>query len=541
MSMGAIAVVPAMPGYLAILLHAHLPFVRHPEYERFLEESWLYEAIGETYLPLVALLLRWQYDGVPARLALTVSPTLCSMLDDPLLRARYERRLRDQIDLAEREVFRNHWDNRRRALAEAQLAAFRQNLDLWRQCGGDLVAAFRQLQDAGRIEIVTCAATHAVLPLLASHRSAVRGQVLTSRDHYRAAFGRDPIGIWLPECGYCPEIEPVLREAGLRWFVVDSHGLLHGSPRPQFKTFAPVFTPDGLAAFGRDPASARQVWSRQEGYPGDPRCRDFYRDVGFDLDFEYVRGALPSPDQRGFTGIKYHAIGTNRGDKPLYDPQAARAATAEHAAHFVAARIDQLQRAAPLVGVAPILIAPYDAELFGHWWHEGLDFLDAAVRALAGNESPVRLATPTDYLRQFPTHQVVRPGASTWGEEGHLRVWLNEKNAWVQPLLRGAEKHMTLLATRDWGPAGPSPIEQRALCQAARELLLAQASDWPFILHTGTNPSYARNRIAAHLGRFANLAAALDRRAVDPTALGEIEALDPIFPAADWNYWHESL
>ncbi len=523
-----------MSGSLAIVLHAHLPFVRHPEHDRFLEESWLYEAITETYLPLIALLGRWREDRLNARLTLTLTPTLCAMLGDPLLQARYERRLNGLVEFAEKEVVRTHWDRPRRVLAEGYVERLTQLRSLWQRCERDLPGAFRQLQEANRIEIITSSATHALLPLLAAEPSALRAQVLVARDHYRSCFGRDPVGIWLPECAYAPSIENVLREANLRWFIVDSHGLRQGVPAPHFGTYAPVFTPDGLAVFGRDAESAEQVWSRHAGYPGDPRYRDFYRDAGFDLDFDYVRPYLPSPDHRGFTGIKYHRITGGAGPKRLYDPAAARKATQEHAAHFLAARRGQLDRLAEVMDVPSILTAPYDAELFGHWWHEGLDFLDAVVRQAAELAPDLRFETPTDYLRRHATHQVVRPAASTWGEAGHLRVWLNEGNAWIQAHLRAAEARMAALV-REAKPG--NELASRALRQAARELLLAEASDWPFLLHTGTSPDYARSRVTTHLRRFQALHDQLVEGRVDEEGLRRMEEADNLFPGVDWRHW----
>src|SRR5690606_8283991 len=113
---------------------------------------------------------------------------------------------------------------------------------------------------------------------------AVRAQILVARDHYRECFGRDPRGIWLPECAYVPGIEKFLQEAEIRWFIVDTHGVMFAEPRPQYGVYAPIFTKSGPAAFGRDMESSKQVWSAEEGYPGDVNYRDFYRDVGFDLD-----------------------------------------------------------------------------------------------------------------------------------------------------------------------------------------------------------------------------------------------------------------
>ena len=297
-----------MHGYLAIILHAHLPFVRHPEHERFLEESWLYEATLETYLPLIQIMDGWLRDGMDTRLTLTLSPTLCSMLLDPLLRDRCHRRLLGMIELAEKEVHRTHWDRSFQPLAtmyHQRLCGLR---DTWEAYGRNIVGAFRKFQEQGKLEIITTAATHSVFPLLASHPPSIRAQILVARDHYRECFGRDPSGIWLPECAFTPGVELILQEANIRWFVMDTHGLLHAHPRPRYGVYAPVFTPNGIAAFGRDHESATQVWSRQSGYPADPRYRDFYRDIGYDLDYDYVKAYLPGTETRGFTGIKYYAI-----------------------------------------------------------------------------------------------------------------------------------------------------------------------------------------------------------------------------------------
>lgn len=524
-----------MRGYLALILHAHLPYVRHPEHERFLEESWLYEAITETYLPLVRVARGWQRDGLAARLTLTLSPTLCAMLQDPLLGLRYARNLDALIELAERETYRTQWEPGLRELATFYHQRFLELRTTWQSCQGNLVGAFRELQDAGLLEIITTAATHGLLPLLGGHPSSVRGQILTARDDYRRCFGRDPRGLWLPECAYSAGIENTLQEAGIRWFIVDTHGLLNATPRPRFGVFAPIFTRNGLAAFGRDLESAKQVWSRQAGYPGDGRYRDFYRDIGFDLELDYVRSALPTPDLRGFTGIKYHRIATHAsGDKQIYSRAEAWRAADEHAGHFLQSRIEQVEKLAGILGRPPILTCPYDAELFGHWWYEGPEFLDLLVRKTVCDQQVVRLATPFEYLRENPTQQVATPAESTWGEEGYYRVWLNETNEWILPHLDVAMQRLSELARRY---ATPSPLERRALNQAARELLLAQASDWPFILRTGTSPGYARERVTSHLLRFIELHEQLTTTQILESRLAAIEALDPIFPDVHYGNW----
>ena len=523
-----------MPAYLALVLHAHLPFVRHPEHERFLEETWLFEAITEAYLPLLQLLECWRRDGLAARLTLTLTPTLCSMLQDPLLQTRYERHLRELIELAHKEIHRTRLEERFHKLALFYRDRFTAARDAYAACGRDLVAGFRQFQDAGQLEIITSAATHALLPLLADHLPSLRAQVLVARDHYRACFGRDPRGLWLPECAYIEGLEAVLQEADIRWFITDTHGLLHAQPQPRYATFAPIFTPAGIAAFGRDAESARQVWSRHEGYPGDPRYRDFYRDIGFDLDHDYVKPYLPARGQRGFTGIKYHRITNHAAEKEVYDRPAALHAADEHAGQFLAARIAQVQSVAGMMDRPPLIVAPYDAELFGHWWYEGPEFLDAVMRRACSAQKDLTLITPGEYLRRHPTNQVATPSPSSWGEEGYWRVWLNEKNEWIYPHLRVAQERMTELARRF---PQPDALPERALKQAARELLLAQASDWPFILRTGTSPGYARKRVKEHLLRFTRLYEQLTANELDADWLKQVEGRDNLFPDVNYRYW----
>ncbi len=523
-----------MHGYIAIILHAHLPFVRHPEYERCLEEHWLFGAITECYLPLVQVVRGWVRDGIRARLTISISPTLCVMLRDPLLLARYEHYLAWLIELAHKEIHRTrlvpelHW------LAKFYKDRLQTLHATYIECERDIIAEFRRLRDEGMIEIVTTAATHAVLPLFARHTPSLRAQVLIARDCYRQFFGAEPVGFWLPECAYAPEIDPVLREANIRWTVLDTHGLLNAQPQPQYGIFAPVFTPAGIAVFGRDSESARQVWSRHSGYPGDPRYRDYYRDIGFDLDLEYLAPYLPTPTSRSATGIKYHAITGKNVTKHCYDPQAASRAIDDHVSEFVNARLQQIKTAAAVLSRPPIIVMPFDAELFGHWWFEGPTFLDRSVRKLALYQDVVTLLTPTDYLRANSTCQVVQPALSSWGKEGYLSPWLNEKTAWIYPHLNTAQNRMSKLAAHF---IRANTIIGQALNQAARELLLAQSSDWPFMIYTGANQEYAIRRLTVHLKNHSQLCAQLDSGNIDISFLGSLEKQAGTFGPVDYTYF----
>ena len=275
-----------MPGSLALILHAHLPFVRHPEHEHFLEEDWLFEAITESYIPLLRMMQRLVDDDVPFKLTMSLTPTLCAMLQDELLaRAlRAASRSLDRSRCARTKRNRNH--PQLRELAEFYFEIFRETrrffVDEWK-C--DLLAAFRELRETGALEIIASRRDAWLASPAPTQQSpeAARAQVLIGRDVYVDLFGAEPAGFWLPECAYAPGLESILQEANIRWFVLDAHGLLFGKPRPRRAIYAPCYTPAGPAAFARDRDSSRQVWSAQGGYPGDPAYREFYRDIGFDL------------------------------------------------------------------------------------------------------------------------------------------------------------------------------------------------------------------------------------------------------------------
>lgn len=522
-------------GRFVLLLHAHLPYVRHPEHADFLEEDWFYEAIAETYIPLLRIFERFADEGAPVKLTMSLTPTLCAMMEDSLLQERAARHLERSLALAESEVHRTRGDEGQNALARFYAERFRGARDYFDARGRRLLPAFRGLQDAGLLELVTCAATHGFLPLMAGHPEAVRAQIMVARDHHRACFGRDPAGIWLPECAYFPGIETYLREAGIRWFVLDAHGLMFGSPQPRFAIYAPCYTPEGPAVFARDRDSSRQVWSAEEGYPGDAAYRDFYRDIGYDLGLDYLKPFLGADGQRKFTGLKYHRITGRTEHKEFYHRPWAEAAAEAHAADFLASRIRQFEPLCSGMPVDPVIVSPYDAELFGHWWFEGPEFLDLFLRKAVHDQQVFELTTPSRHLAENEVLQVVRPCASSWGNRGYWEVWLDKTNAWIYPHLHAAATRMTESARAN----AKTRIRWKrdTLQQMARELLLAQSSDWAFLMRTGTASDYAARRTKDHLLRFNRLYEHLQAGRPDADFLAACRERDNIFPDLEWRYY----
>ncbi len=527
-------------GYLALVLHAHLPFVRHPEHETFLEENWLFEAVTETYIPLINIFDRLIDEGMEFRLTFSLTPTLISMLWDPLLQSRYLRHLEKLIELTNREIERTRWQSEFNRLAYMYHHRFTEAKRIFvERYKMDLVKAFKKFQDLGRIEIITSGATHGYFPLMEYRREAVRAQVKVGVQTYEKAFAKKPRGIWLPECGFNPGDDEILKEEGIKYFILDTHGILFGSPRPRFGIFSPCYTKSGVAAFGRDMESSKSVWSSIEGYPGDYNYREFYRDIGYDLDYDYVRPYLNGDGTRINTGIKYYRITGKTENKQPYVPEWALSKAAEHAGNFMFNREKQVEYLYSIMGGRkPIILSPYDAELFGHWWFEGPDWLNFLIRKIVFDQKTIKLISPSQYLEFYPRNQVITPSLSSWGWKGYSEVWLEGSNDWIyRHLHKGIEQMVEI--TKLFPDA--TGLRLRALNQMARELLLAQSSDWAFIMKTGTFVSYAYKRIRDHISRFSVLYDQIKNGRISEGWLKEVEWKDNIFPDIDYRIYASKL
>jgi 1,4-alpha-glucan branching enzyme len=520
-------------GMISMVLHAHLPFVRHPEYESFLEESWLFEALSETYLPLLRVFKSLEKDSVPFKMVLSISPTLVSMLKDEFLQERYISHVEKLIELADKELLYTQ-ENEPAAydLALMYRDLFVQNLkDYTETYERNLVKELVHFQKKGNLELITTTATHAFLPCFREYPEMIKAQILAAVELHDSVFGVMPDGLWLPECGYFPGLEEYLKPFGLRYFISASHGILYADERPELGVYGPLSCPNGVAVFGRDKAASRAVWSTDDGYPGNSLYRDFYRDIGFDRPRDYI-DAYTNAGNRVNTGFKYYAITdkTDLGNKNYYDIKAADLKVREDAADFVQKRVEQIDKLSSLMDRKPIIICPYDAELFGHWWFEGPKFIEEVFRGIA--TSTVVSASPIDYLDMYPHNQKATPAFSSWGDKGYGQVWVDGSNDWIYRHLHKLIERMIELVDRYPDESG---LKERALNQAAREVLLSQASDWPFIMKTGTTVPYAVKRVKTHIHNFNFIYESLCRNVVKTEWLTKLEKSNNIFPGINYR------
>ena len=508
-------------------LHAHLPYFRRRVVYGMsgiwqpmgFPEEWFHEAIRETYVPLILTFERLKSEGVDFRISMDISPTLTNMMRCPLLQEEFLKYMEAHISLARAEVDRTGREAYRyHETAWMHLNRFLEVRDCFMRYDGDLTRALKKLQDEGYIEIFTCGVTHAFLPFFTAFPESIRGQIQTAVLDYRATFGRNPMGIWLPECAYVPGIEKYLEEAGLHYFFSETHAVLHADSPAAFGTHAPVYLKgSNVAAFARDPETGRQVWSGEEGYPGDPDYLEFH-----------IRGGP----------LKYNRI-TSRGSdyKEPYVRAWALEKAAKHAQHFMASRNFRFQYIKNWFWKKPLVVAMYDAELFGHHWYEGTDFLYYLLKKLYYNQNETELITPSAYLARYPRNQEVFITPSSWGDKGTFDKWIYGSVSWMYKHSHEAIRELRAMASDLKANRQDDQLAKRIVSQAAREALQAMNSDIPFVISNGHFVDRMKEFFFEDLERFWILANLYwnggDRPELTECRLQRLEMENPIFPEID--------
>jgi 1,4-alpha-glucan branching enzyme len=502
-------------GHVALVLHAHQPFVREPGGDPTHAESRLFAAISRCYLPLLEALAGLARERVPYRLALAISPSLLGMLTDRVVQTRYRRHLDASLASLERGP-RGGGESSVCTTSgldhEALRRVRRAFVETW---SGDLVDGLRQLQDDGFVETLAGAATHAYLPLLASDPCAARAQIRIGLDEHHRILGRRATGFWLPEGAYDDGLDALLVEHGVEYCIAGAQAVTRGTPRPAMGVWMPIVSARGLVLIAPD-GEARDQIDGTHGYAADPDYR------AADVD------TAASPDAARDRAD--HDAGAEETTGAAALRAAVRAKLEAHASNFVASRARQIEAIAGEMQHPPLVLAALDAELLGVRWLAGPEWLAAAIRKIAYDQHLFALVTPSDHLAARPIAQEVRPAPTGGDADGNHLPWLGGENDWIRVPLHRAAQRMRELARRHEDATGTT---LRALDQAARELLLAQSGDWPYRMSQGPLVNDAVRRLRTHLARFARLAREIDAGAVDADWLAEIEAHDNLFPALD--------
>jgi len=527
-------------GSFSFIFHSHLPYVRKAGVWPFGEE-WLHEALSETYIPILDVFYNLIDEGIKPKATVGITPILAEQLNDPYLSKKFQKYMEIKIKKCEEDIERNSSNPKLRDLAIFYLDFFNEILSSYKdRYNSDVIGAFKKLQDEGFIEIITCAATHGYLPLL-GRDSAVNAQIKVGVESYKRLFGREPKGIWLPECayrhgyewippvegkyaqrGYRPGIEKFLIENKINYFIVDTHTIEGGKtmgvyalrfpalqklyqqsvreykdievdePKTTFSPYLLKHNEDFIAIVGRNEKAGLQVWSGDWGYPGDGWYREFHK-------------------KDSISGLQYWRVtggDVDLGSKVLYEPDMVAGRVQENSDHFVHIIYSLLKDYKEKTGKNGIVAAPYDSELFGHWWFEGPKWIKQVLKKMAKMEE-LDLTTISDHLEKFTPEITIRIPESSWGQGGHHWVWLNQDTYWIWPHIYESEKKMEDLAKKYKDT--DDDFIKRVLNQAARELLLLESSDWPFLITTWQARDYASNRFSEHLDNFNNLINAAEK------------------------------
>jgi 1,4-alpha-glucan branching enzyme len=565
-------------GFLTFTLHAHLPYVvNHGTWPHGIE--WLHEAAAETYLPLLRVLRRLERDGLALRCNLNISPILLEQLAHPVFQTEFPKYVERKIVAAREDeaYFSSTGEAHYAETARFWHHFFSEALSDFEALNRDIIKGFRYFNDLGLIEIITCCATHGYMPLLGTDES-VRAQVRTAVKTHVRHIGKQPKGMWAPECGYRPAgmwnypvtnadgsdaapgferigVEQALAESDIDFFFVDTHlveesaqiaspyEVLRGHVVPkegeamtggQHRRLYQPYYVDGpydkryaTTIFPRDPRTGMQVWSGDSGYPGDGNYLDFHK-------------------KRWPGGHRYWAVTdakVDMADKRHYDPKAAAERVKSHASHFVHLVWEVLQSGMK-DSVPPILCSPFDAELFGHWWFEGPMWLEAVVRALQEYPIGLELITCSEYLDRYPRAAFLAMHEGSWGAEGTHHVWMNPETSWTYTHIYPAEIYTREVCTT--GTWSDGALGERIVKQLCRELLLLESSDWQFLITTGAARDYAELRFATHIDQFDELKAIWQTfeaersiSAQQQERLAAIELRDSVFADIDPGFWAE--
>jgi 1,4-alpha-glucan branching enzyme len=551
---------PIKAGAFTFVLHSHLPYCRNAGRWPHGEE-WIHEAASETYIPLLNALWDLRTEGIAYKLTLSLTPVLVEQLADPLIISHLDDFLKDKLARAQSDVLRykKAGQDHLGYLARLYFERYQRLLESYHQrFGSDIIGSFRKLQDAGNLEIVTSAATHAYLPLL-QRDSSIYAQLKAGVDSYKRHFGRLPRSVWLPECGYRPAynnsdafhnyvkpgLESYLEELGLSCFFAETHTVEGGRPvgkatgevigpyaaltrryalpvskdsEPgQRTTFLPYYVGGSkVAVIGRNNETSMQVWSADWGYPGDFQYREFHK-------------------KDGISGLQYWRVTGAKIDlglKEYYDPYQASLRVQEHARHFAGlvehALVDFYQQH----GHKGIVASNYDTELFGHWWFEGVDWLKQVLKILSASDM-AELMTASEFLADTPPESSLNLPEGSWGAAGGHFTWKNVDTDWMWPRIYDCERKMEELAARFQDIPGAEV--KAALDQAAREMFLVESSDWPFLVTTGQAREYATQRFTEHIERFDELVHMVENNTVDTSRLAVIQEKDRLFPDLDYR------
>lgn len=518
---------------LILHINAHQGYFRHLDEEYSEKNHILFSSITQTFLPLLNMFANLEADGIPFKVCMTFSPILCTLLSDPVTQQSYIEWLDNLISFGECELDRLDDKSKTYSLAQKYLQQLKYTKrDFTETLNQDILSKISYYAKRGNIELLATTATNCFLPHYIDTPEAINAQIEVGIQSHKNFFDVVSEGFWLPHMGYAKGIENLLRAYGLRYTILDSHGLLFASPVPEAGIFSPVRCNNSLILFARDNETPQDI-TNPNGYMNNPVYRDRNKDIGYEADSTYLSKFLENGKARFSTGFKYWSYSKNAdGTSSIYNPEAANRQVELDATNFLDVKAKKLAQASELLRDKDVsLVCTFDANLFGQNWYEGIDWLEQIFRQAA-----VRTDISLDVCESLTTNQFsiqkIVPYMSSDAGTGYGENLLDSSNCWMMRYTHKACERMIDLSSRFTDDTG---LKARSLNLAAKEVLLAQSSDWAQMLHDRNYPEYASDQFTKFILSFSTVFDSLGSNCISTEWLTKLEREHTIFP---WINYH---
>lgn len=511
-----------MKGILQLVLHAHLPYIKHPDYKYFFEETWLFEAITEVYLPLLRIFYKLDNNDINFKITVSFSPPLIEMLRDKNLMNKYVLYLDDLIKIAEYES-KNSENLKERELSSFYLSNLKELKILFSdKISHNILQGFKEFQKKGNIQMITCNGTHNYMPVFKDKSLFINSSLKISKHIYNNIFDKELIGIWLAEMGYFEGLDKYLIDNNIKFTYLNFNSINSDN------YYKPLKTKNNFIFYVRDPKTNTKIWDANTGYPGNKYYREFYSDLSFEKKYGIINNFNNKYNTKTGTGLKYKAITDKNIDtqkKNYYDPKKALFQIKKDVIDFLNEKKNQITKLCENnYDFIPVLTAPFDMELFGHWWYEGPEFLYELLKTI----------DKCDFLETGYHNYIVEnvdvvnenPHFSSWGDKGFSNTWVDKSNIWIYPFIETIFNKLLKFKN-----VSLNELENRIYSQMLREFFLLVSSDWYFLIYNDSSKDYSEMRVKNHIANFFALEKLINnsKKIVNTKFLNDLEKINSIF------------
>lgn len=523
-----------MSNNLVLTIVGHQGYIRHEnEKEYALQNDILFGSIVQTYIPLLNLFHRLENDGLDFKLAIVLSPSLCSLLDDSMIKEQFVHWLERRIALGEREVER--LASEPELLENAKVCLYKAKKDLsdfTQVYSQNLLKEFAYFSERGNLELLATCGTYAFLPHYGDMPEVMSAQVEIGLYSHRHYFGTNPDGFYLPFMGYTPGIEHILRSYGFRYTIVDIRTLLFSDQLPENGIFTPVrcdldsstsLTKSSLALFCQDSDTPDDIIGTN-GFASNHVYKNQGKDLAFELPLEKIIEAGFIEEEMARVP-SYYRYWNKDGDK-VYNSEQALAQAKKDALSFLASKKEKLAAAAECMnGKDPSLLCVLDAKTLGQEWAEGVDWLENVIRN--ASSQGINLSTLSPLTGNLFSLQKITPYPGAAQGNSYGEDLLDSANGWMIRYTRKMSERMVDLSDRFPNETG---LKVRLLDLGAKELMIAQSGEWAKMIHDGEFPEYAESRFKDAIKSFMIVFDALGSNTVSTEWLTRLEREHVIFP-----------